>query len=78
MPRADFVHFISIVGKLLAMIPKSFEDALARVKLLAERFRQNEAVYLSPKYLEAEVRQDFLVYQLYDITPDERRIIEGT
>ncbi|MDQ3490965.1 MAG: hypothetical protein M3449_07865, partial [Acidobacteriota bacterium] len=42
------------------MIPKSFEDALARVKLLAERFRQNEAVYLSPKYLEAEVRQDFL------------------
>jgi len=73
MCRVPTLFISSPFGK----IPKSFEDALARVKLLAERFRQNEAVYLSPKYQEAEVRQDFLVYQLYDITPDERKIIEG-
>lgn len=41
-------------------IPKTFEDSFAQVSELAARFNENEAAYLSPKYQEAEVRQDFL------------------
>src|SRR5689334_11584257 len=42
------------------MVPKSFEEAYEKVTALTERFAANEAAYLSPKYQEAEVRQDFL------------------
>jgi type I restriction-modification system DNA methylase subunit len=42
------------------MVPKSFDEAFLQVKGLAERFALNESAYLSPKYQEAEVRQDFL------------------
>ena len=41
-------------------IPKTFELAFEKVSLLSARFGENEAAYLSPKYQEAEVRQDFL------------------
>ncbi len=42
------------------MIPKTFEDAFAQVKTLVEKFKNQESHYLSPKYQEAEVRQEFL------------------
>ncbi len=42
------------------MVPNSFEEAFIQVNALADRFAENEAAYLSPKYQEAEVRQDFL------------------
>lgn len=41
-------------------IPKTFEDAFEQTSGLASKFGENEAAYLSPKYQEAEVRQDFL------------------
>ncbi len=41
-------------------IPKTFEESFADIKELATRFGENEAAYLSSKYQEAEVRQDFL------------------
>jgi type I restriction-modification system DNA methylase subunit len=42
------------------MIPKTFEDSFLQVKELAARFGANESAFLSPRYQEAEVRQDFL------------------
>ena len=41
-------------------IPKTFEESYAHVRELVDRFRKNESAYLSPKYQEAEVRQEFL------------------
>ena len=41
-------------------IPKTFEDSFAHVRELAARFAENEAAYLSPKYIEQEVRGQFL------------------
>jgi len=42
------------------MVRKSFEQAFKKVAGLTKRFAANEAAYLSPKYQEARVRQDFL------------------
>jgi len=42
------------------MIPKTFDASFSQVKELAARFSANESAYLSQKYQEAEVRQDFL------------------
>ncbi len=42
------------------MIPKTYEEAFSQIKPLVEKFQQTEAHYLSPKYQEAEVRQEFL------------------
>ncbi len=42
------------------MVAKNFTDAFEQVRTLAERFNANESAYLSPRYQEAEVRQDFL------------------
>lgn len=47
-------------GELPAMVPKNFETAFEQVTELATRFADNESAYLSPRYQEAEVRQDFL------------------
>ena len=47
-------------GELPAMVPKTFETAFEQVTELATRFADNESAYLSPRYQEAEVRQDFL------------------
>ncbi len=41
-------------------IPKTFQESYAHVRELVDRFRKNESAYLSPKYQEAEVRQEFL------------------
>lgn len=42
------------------MIPANFNESFEQIKPLVEKFRQNEAHYLSAKYQEAEVRQEFL------------------
>ncbi len=42
------------------MTVKTFEDAFSEVSKLAARFQKNEQEFLSAKYQEAEVRQDFL------------------
>jgi adenine-specific DNA-methyltransferase len=42
------------------MPAQNFEDALARVKQLAETFQANERQYLSSDYQEAEARKDFI------------------
>ncbi len=42
------------------MIPGTFSEAFTQVKTLVEKFQKTEAHYLSPKYQEAEVRQEFL------------------
>ncbi|HQU93932.1 MAG TPA: N-6 DNA methylase, partial [Pyrinomonadaceae bacterium] len=41
-------------------IPKTFDESFAHVRDLTERFKANEAVYLSQKYIEQEVRDQFL------------------
>lgn len=70
------------------MVAKTFETAFEQVTELATRFADNESAYLSPRYQEAEVRQDFsrqvfrrswlgrLSSGLYDIIFEERKIIE--
>jgi predicted type IV restriction endonuclease len=41
-------------------IPKTFDESFAHVSELSARFKQNESAYLSPKYMEQEVRDQFL------------------
>ena len=42
------------------MIPNNFHDAFELADELARRFRENETAYLSPKYMEQELRDQFL------------------
>jgi hypothetical protein len=48
-------------------MPFNFDDAFERVEQLAADFKANEGFYL-----------DALVYELYGLTPDEIKIVEGT
>jgi predicted type IV restriction endonuclease len=66
------------------MIPKTFAESFTEVQKLVEIFHSNESHYLSPKYQEAEVRQDFLdrffvalgwdVYHHEHVNPYEREV----
>jgi hypothetical protein len=42
------------------MIPQTFDEAFERVKQLVQVFKQNEKTYLSPEYIEAQARLDFI------------------
>lgn len=41
-------------------IPQSFTEAFTRVRELVDIFKENESVYLSPRYNEADARKDFI------------------
>src|SRR6058998_480691 len=41
-------------------IPQTFDEAFARVKELVALFKDNESVYLGPRYNEADARKDFI------------------
>lgn len=66
------------------MIAQTFEEAFSQVKTLVETFAKSEAHFLSAKYQEAEVRQDFLdkffvalgwdVYHHENANPYEREV----
>lgn len=42
------------------MISKTFDEAFPQIKVLVKKFQKDEPHFLSPKYQEAEVRQEFL------------------
>ncbi|MBN1633510.1 MAG: hypothetical protein JW917_05020, partial [Ignavibacteria bacterium] len=39
---------------------KNFENAYKEICKLTEDFKKNESSYLSPSYMEAEVRRDYI------------------
>lgn len=61
-----------------------FKDSLKSISRISSEFRANESYYLSPKYQEIEVRQDFIdkfwtalgwdVYHQQNINPYEREV----
>jgi len=59
-------------------IPQTFDEAFERAKQLVSIFSENEGKYLSPGYSEAQARLEFIVYELYDLIPDEIAIVEGS
>lgn len=57
---------------------EAMEQSFAHVRQLVEDFKAQEAAYLQPHYQKSQVRQiDEAVYELYGLTEEERRIVEG-
>ena len=62
LSQADYQPFITLVNRILAITK-------------AEDYLKNPQKQAKVKSLEAEIDQ--LVYKLYDLTPEEIKIVEG-
>ncbi len=52
-------------------VPQNFDEAFDRMKELVASFKENEAVYTT-----VDRQIDNLVYELYELTPEEIAIVE--
>jgi type II restriction/modification system DNA methylase subunit YeeA len=69
--------FFLFLHKLLEIFILSFENALKTVTDLVNDFQARDKNYLSRKCETLDKQIDELVYQLYGLTDEEIKIVEG-